>query len=265
MSTTTVGQTTYRTGIETGDDPLHSGGDKLAPAPTVTTSGSGTTTTETTSTSSSSSSSGFTSAPAPVPVPTPPLPTPILPAPPDPVGTPLYLAADYAAALSDLLPQGRVWPKDPASIQQLVLLGLAKAWERSDAAAQAILAGSIPGSPLSGFLPEWEATLGLPDPCLGSSPTFAQRFAQVGARFTALGGSSRKSLIAYAAALGFTITITAYSATHPGPSGLGITGSQWNFTLGVAVTANSSGLSESVLQCELNAIKPAETTIILLS
>lgn len=127
-----------------------------------------------------------------------------------------------------------------------------------------ILAGAVPGSPLSGFLPEWEATLGLPDPCLGSSPTFAQRFAQVGARFIAIGGSSRADFISFAAALGFTITITTYSATHPGPTGHGFSGTQWNFVIGVTVTANTSGLSSSVLLCELNAIKPAETTIILL-
>lgn len=146
-----------------------------------------------------------------------------------------------------------------------MMLGLGKTFERSDAAGMAILAGAVPGSTLSGFLPEWEATLGLPDPCLGSSPTFAQRFAQVGARFVAIGGSSRAALTSFAAALGFVITITAYSATHPGPTGHGFSGTQWNFVLGVTVVSNTSGLSESVLQCELDAIKPAETTIILLS
>lgn len=146
----------------------------------------------------------------------------------------------------------------------MMMLGLGKTFERSDGAGMAILAGSVPGSPLSGFLPEWEATLGLPDPCLGTAPTFAQRFAQVGARFVAIGGSSRANLIAFAAALGFTITVTAYSATHPGPTGYGFSGTQWNFVLGIAVTASSSGLDNSVLECELNAIKPAETTIILL-
>lgn len=203
--------------------------------------------------------------PSPVPSPLPALPTPVLPAPPDPVGIPQFLAEDYAEALRSLLPRGRVWPTDPDSVQQLVLLGIGKTFERSDGAGMAILAGAVPGSPLSGFLPEWEATLGLPDPCLGTGPTFAQRFAQVGARFVAIGGSSRAALTAFAAALGFTITITAYSATFPGPSGYGFTGTEWNFVLGITVTANTSGLDNSVLECELNAIKPAEATIILLS
>ena len=177
------------------------------------------------------------------------------------MGVPQFLAADYASALKALLPRGRVWPDDPASTQQMTLLGLGKTFERCDAAAMSILAGSLPGSPLSGFLPEWEATLGLPDPCLGSSPTFDQRFAQVAARFVASGGSSRAALIAFAAAIGFTITVTAYSATSPGPSGHGFTGTQWNFVLGIHIV---SGTPLTVLQCALEEIKPAETTIIFI-
>lgn len=200
----------------------------------------------------------------PVPLPAPALPVPVLPAPPAPVGVPRFLAADYAGAASALLPRGRVWPTDPNSVQQQVLLGLGKTFERSDAAGQAILAGSLPGSSLSGFLPEWEAALGLPDPCLGATPTFTQRFAHVLARFIGAGGQSKQHYIDYAAVLGFTITISTYSTAMAGPSGHGIASDQWPFTWGVTVTANTSGLSNSVLQCELDAIKPAETTVIIL-
>lgn len=242
---------TSRFGLQEGDSGADSAGTGLAPPPTTNAPAPPPTSTPT--------------SPSSVPTPTPALPTPILPAPPDPVGLPQFVADDYAEALRGLLPRGRVWPTDPSSVQQMVLEGLGKTFERSDAAGMAILAGAVPGSPLSGFLPEWEATLGLPDPCLGTSPTFAQRFAQVGARFVAIGGSSRANLIAFAAALGFTITVTSYSATHPGPSGFGFTGAEWNFVLGITVLANTSGLANSVLQCELDAIKPAETTIILLN
>lgn len=252
-------QDVSRQGVITNSDGIIMGGSGLAPPPTTTTSSSG----GSTPPPSPAPSSGTPTAPVPVPVPA--LPVPSLPAPPHPTGAAQFLAEDYAEALRSLLPRGRVWPTDPSSVQQLTLLGLAKSFERSDAAAMGILAGAVPGSPLSGYLPEWEATLGLPDPCLGSSPTFAQRFAQVGAKFVAIGGSSRASLIAFAAALGFTITVTAYSAAHPGPTGLGFSDTQWNFVLGITVTGNTSGLPESVLQCELNAIKPAETTIVLLS
>jgi uncharacterized protein YmfQ (DUF2313 family) len=197
-------------------------------------------------------------------MPVPALPPAVLPSPPAPVGVPRFLAGDYAAAASALLPRGRVWSDDPASVQQLLLLGLGKTLERSDGAAMALLAGSLPGAMVSGFLPEWEATLGLPDPCIGSSPTFAQRFAQVLARFVGVGGQSRQHYIDYAAALGFTITITTYSTALPGPTGHGIASGQWPFTWGVTVTANASGLPSSALQCELEAIKPADTTIIFL-
>lgn len=179
-----------------------------------------------------------------------------------------YSVEDYAAALAALLPRGRAWPDDPDSTQQAVLRGLAASLERLDADASGLLATSLPGS-ISPMLPEWEATLGLPDPCLGGTPSFADRAAQVASRFGTQGGLSRQRYIDFAAALGFDITITTYSPFRVGRTPIdnanAIGSPDWYFVWGVTVVDNHGGLAPSVLMCGLERIKPAETKVILLS
>lgn len=183
-------------------------------------------------------------------------------------GTARYTAQDYVDALLALRPRGRAWPQDPTSTQHEVLGGVALSLEQLDADASGLLDTSLPGS-ISPMLPEWEATLGLPDPCLGGTPSFATRAAQVAARFTTQGGLSRQRYIDFAASLGFDITITTYSPFRIGRTPIdnanAIGSPDWYFVWGVTVTTNHGGLSPDVLMCELQRIKPAETTVILLS
>lgn len=178
---------------------------------------------------------------------------------------PRYSADDYAGALRQLLPRGRVWNNDPASVQGELIAAVGAQFARVDATGSELLELARPGDNLD-LLEEWEETLGLPDPCAGSSPTVDQRAAAVRARFMSGGGQSRDRYIAFAAALGFTITITNFQPFRVGRSTVGnpLASDAWTFVWGVTVTANTSGLADSVLICELNAIKPAETTIILL-
>lgn len=220
--------------------------------------------------------------PDPIPVvPTPPaapIALPVAPPIPDRAPTALptpeldgnarFTVEDYTAALAALLPRGRAWPEDPDSTQRKVLAGLAASLERLDADASGLLDTSLPGS-ISPMLPEWEATLGLPDACLGGTPSFAERAAQVASRFTRKGGLSRQRYIDFAATLGFEITIATYSPFRIGRTPIdgvnGIGAPDWYFVWGVTVVTNHGGLSPSVLMCELERIKPAETKVILLS
>lgn len=176
-----------------------------------------------------------------------------------------FSVADYAQALRSLMPRGRVWQEDPGSVQGRVLTALAQALERSDAAAVALIADAFPASTLD-LLPEWEASMGLPDPCAGPSATIEQRRAQVVARFVAGGGMSAPRYIAFAADLGFTITIQTYapfrvSLDHVGQ---GLASRDWSFAWGVTIESNTSGLAPEVLLCELEAIRPAETVVFLI-
>lgn len=175
-----------------------------------------------------------------------------------------FSAADYAAALRKLLPRGLAWSDDPDDPFTLTNIGLSGVYEDTDTAAVGLLADAMPITPVD-LLPEWESSLGLPDPCMGAAATLAQRQAAVLARFTAQGDLSEEGYIAFAAALGFTITFTKY---RPFQAGLGTAGSpiysdDWAFVLGVNISADANDLDQNVLMCELNAIKPADVILIL--
>ena len=191
---------------------------------------------------------------------------------------PVYLAADFLAALQALMPRGRVWPREPDAKQTSVLSGLTPTYERSNARADYLLVDAFPAT-TSELLPEWEASLGLPDPCLGGSPSVAQRVAQVVARFTSSGGQSVPYFIAFAATLGYPITIQEFTTARIGVATIGqpINNDAWAYAWAVhapALGSTPSRIGASVigdplvaygnqqLTCELNRIAPAHTAAI---
>lgn len=122
---------------------------------------------------------------------------------------------DYLSALQAKLPQGRAWPWDPAALFTALLDGFAKSYAIVDQKQTDLLIDAFPKTTVE-LLPEWESSLGLPDPCVGLQPTLEQRRTQVIARLTSLGGQSIPYLTAFAAALGFTVTITEYADFRAG-------------------------------------------------
>jgi uncharacterized protein YmfQ (DUF2313 family) len=172
----------------------------------------------------------------------------------------LYTTSDYAGALSKLRPRGAVWPDDPASAQQQVLLALAPTAERLDASAQGLLIDAFPSTSVD-LLPEWEESLALSD----AADSTSQRQVNVVAKLIAVGGQSAAYFIAYAATLGFTITIQTYAPARCGWSYCGdmIGGEDWCFAWSITVTANSGSMTNAQLLSALQAIAPAETTIFL--
>jgi uncharacterized protein YmfQ (DUF2313 family) len=190
---------------------------------------------------------------------------------------PAYSAADYLAALQSLLPRGKVWPTDPDAVQVQALTGYAQEPARLNARANYLLVDSFPATAVE-LLTDWEQSLGLPDPCAGEAPTIQQRQGEVVARFTNGGGQSAPYFIAYAAFLGYTITITNFSVFRAGHNRAGhaVCGADWNHTWAINAPLNSiiyfrAGRSAAgeplrawgneVLECELNRIKPAHTIL----
>lgn len=175
------------------------------------------------------------------------------------------------------MPQGLVWPRDPSSVMGQVMAALSKTWERHTQHNNYLLVDAFPASAVE-LLPEWELALGLPDPCAGASPTLQGRQAQVVARLTNSGGQSVPYFVAYAQALGYTVTVTEFSPFRMGQQAMGAQlGTQdWAFAWQVnapstTVTKFAMGQSymgqalaswgSAVLACELNAIKPAHTIL----
>ncbi|RQQ64349.1 YmfQ family protein [Burkholderia stagnalis] len=191
---------------------------------------------------------------------------------------PNFTAADFLRALQGLMPRGRVWPRAQDAVQTKVLSGLAPSYERQTARANYLLVDAFPATAYE-LLPEWEETLGLPDPCAGPAPTIPQRQSQVVARFVGGGGPSINDLIQFAANLGYTITITQFVEARAGQmrAGDACNGTAWSFTWQINATLNTvvvaragamaagdalASWGNAVLECELRAIAPAHTILI---
>jgi len=116
---------------------------------------------------------------------------------------------DIQRALKALLPPGAVWPRDADSVQSQVFGALAPTYARLTARDGNLLTDAFPTTTLE-LLPEWEASVGLPDICTPLNPTTQQRVAAVAAKVLSLGGQSPAYYIAVAAALGFAVTITQF-------------------------------------------------------
>jgi len=184
-------------------------------------------------------------------------------------------AADFLQAFLKLLPRGRVWSRDLGSVQNRTLLGLNTSYETNTARANQLLVDAFPGTAYE-LLPEWESTLGLPDPCAGPAPTIQARRAQVVARLTATGGQSVPYFIELAATLGYTVTITQFMPSRFGKRfGTPFGGRDWahaweinapSFSVNKLRFGDSFGVpfaywTNNVLQCELLALKPAHTIL----
>lgn len=125
-----------------------------------------------------------------------------------------YTAEDYLGAMQALMPRGRVWSRDIDSLQARLLLALVRVYERSDASAHHLLVDAFPQTAVD-LLPEWEATLGLPDSCAGAADTLIERQALVVAKLLEPGGMSKAYFLKLAAALGYVdTTITEFGPTH---------------------------------------------------
>lgn len=191
----------------------------------------------------------------------------------------LFSDADYRDALLALLPRGRAWPREPGSVQHQVASGLSPTFGRLDARAQALLLDAFPASTVE-LLSEWEASLGLPDPCDGEDQTLEQRRNQVVVRLVEGGGQSIAYYLAVLARLGYpAATITEYAPFRTGVSPINspLTGEDWwhVWTVnlpGLSVAffrANASTTNEPLLSvssaavfCTLAAIKPGHTILL---
>ncbi|MCA1860920.1 DUF2313 domain-containing protein [Janthinobacterium sp. HSC-3S05] len=190
---------------------------------------------------------------------------------------PAYTAADYLSALQSLLPRGPAWPRAPDAVQTSALAGLTPIYARQNLRANHLLVDGFPTTTVE-LLPEWEAALGLPDPCAGPAPTLQGRRAQVVARFTATGGQSINYMKSFALSLGYVIDITQFIPARAGilRAGLPLCGNAFAHAWRVSAPLHSSfafraGLSmagepltsigNAVLECELRKVAPAHTVV----
>lgn len=139
-------------------------------------------------------------------------------------------AEDYAALLSNLLPQGPAWPREPESTLQLLLAALAVEFSRLEERLRDLVAESDPRL-TSELLGEWERMAGLPDPCVPLGSTLDVRRSALTAKITNVGGQSRAFYLEVAARLGYSITIDEFFTEAAAISaGIPYTGTSWAHT-----------------------------------
>src|SRR6185369_8699167 len=189
-----------------------------------------------------------------------------------------YPAEAYRDAILSLLPRGRVWSKEPGSLQYRLADGFAQTFERLDARAQSLLVDLFPAFTVE-LLPEWEASLGLPDPCEGADQTIEQRRLQVVTKLTVGGGQSIAYFVTVLDRLGYTnATITEYAPFRIGvsPVGLPLLDDDWWFAWNINLpdvrafyfSAGESAVGEALATysgesvfCVIEALKPAHTIV----
>lgn len=193
------------------------------------------------------------------------------------MSAPGYTSADFLSALQNLMPQGLAWPTRPDSVMAQVMGCLTPAFARHTGRNNALLVDAFPPTAVE-LLPEWEASLGLPDPCAGPAPNLQLRQRQVLARFAGAGGQSIPYIISYALFLGYTMTVSEFTPFHVGQQTMGqpLGTQDWSFFWTANAPPNTitffrAGQSaadepleswgNSVLECELEMIKPAHTLL----
>lgn len=183
---------------------------------------------------------------------------------------------DYLHQLQGLLPPGPAWSKDDAAPLTSLLAALSVELARVDGQAWRIVEEADPRTTAELFL-DWERVAGLPDACaeaFGGEQTMDQRRAALVGRLTTLGGATPEYFIGLAAAIGYAITITEFSAhTVNDDVNAEVLGEDWNFAWQVNAALNTvseltvdmtvddplAAWGNALLECVLSRLKPAHT------
>lgn len=189
-----------------------------------------------------------------------------------------YSVNEYTAALQALMPGGLVWPRQLNGVQTSTLRALARSYQRSDEDARDLLDAAFP-STATAMLPEWEATLGLPDLCaIGEIDSMIQRQRAVISKLFGIGGQSMAYFIRVAEALGYTISITQYRQACAGMSVCGdaLNGDEWPFTWLITAPETTINYAQcgltycgdplrswgnKQLECRLTVLNPSHTIL----
>lgn len=191
---------------------------------------------------------------------------------------PNFQAADFLAALQALMPRGKVWPRETDAVQTRALAGHATPFATHTARANNLLTDAFP-STTDELLPEWQETLGLPDPCAGEAPTLQQQRAQVVARLTNNGGQSVAFFTQFAANLGYEISIQQFAPARVGQTRCGTPayGEAWAFAWAIVLPLNTityartgqstmgeplASWGNAVLECEMARLEPAHSVLL---
>lgn len=176
-----------------------------------------------------------------------------------------YSTDDYTFAIQSLFPVGRIWSRATDSVMTGVIRALAAAYQHSDADAVQLLVDAFPAT-ASALLPEWEATLGLPDDCACNALSDEESRRQaVVSKLIGTGGQSAAYFTSLLAAMGYGISIKQFRTARAGLAVCGdaINGDRWPYVWEVTVTdaASDAACTLKLLLCRLAEFAPAHTRL----
>ena len=177
---------------------------------------------------------------------------------------PAWTAADFFAAFQRLMPRGRAWPTFLSAVMNQCLAALMPTYVRVSASLAGVLQNAFPATTVF-LIPEWQASLGLPDACTPSGATLQQQQAQIVEKFTRGGGQSVAYYTAVAALLGYEITIVESApedrtwTVHAPVSAAGVLFRVGQSRAGDPLVFNP-GYAQ--LECVFNQIKPASRVLL---
>lgn len=136
-------------------------------------------------------------------------------------------AAAYAEQLTQLLPPGPAWPREPDTLLGRLLQALADELARVDGRAFNLLDEADPLTALE-LLGDWERVAGLPDPCIPIATTTRERQIAVARKISGIGGQSIPFFEELAARLGLEVEIVEHRPFRAGcAAGLPVYGEAW--------------------------------------
>lgn len=152
------------------------------------------------------------------------------------------LAGDYAQAIAKLFPRGRAWIGKVGSVLNNFRNAVAAAVYILHQAVIDLIDTELNPATSNLLLPTWENDFGLPDPCIGTGQTIAQRQAALIARVADPGGLNPQRYINLAAMQGFNVTIDEFTPfTVGGGCGEPVYGPDWQFVWRVNAPAADAG------------------------
>jgi uncharacterized protein YmfQ (DUF2313 family) len=171
--------------------------------------------------------------------------------------------SSYSDQLGVLLPPGRIFSRRADSVLRKLLEAFAVLLQAAEVRAFQLLVELDPQTTYEA-LPEWEALLGLPDPCAPAAQTFQERRARVVQKYTRQPRPTLEYIAELASDLGYFGTVLTEDALRfqlvvsvPNPRVV-------LFRAGVSRCGDLLGKIDRAadLECLLGEVKPAHVTLV---
>lgn len=148
--------------------------------------------------------------------------------------------ADFAGAMTALLPPGVALTRDPASLLAVLTGALSASMARVHQRAAVLSERESDLRNTIELLPDWESAFGLPDVCAPANASVAQRQTALVGKIAGGGGQSAAYFIGIAASFGLTATVETF---QPFIAGRGTAGQAEHRIAAIILAAGAAALA----------------------